>query len=226
MGARLIGANLTDKFDVFPSPSEYVIQVQENGENFWEWWLQPKGNVALGNNTFFIQVYAPDFQDNGAVIENRQATFPVQVNVLDHQPAVSEYVQKTVLPEKPRAGFGVEYSDDQAFSLIFYRQMDVTGMTILTRRQPAVITQDFEGVELDEDQVKAGQCLYYTTQDATPVLSNDCQGDSSQVFERVLSLSDRFWYRKTNGGIQDVTIQFNGQPYICPADFAPERCDF
>lgn len=229
MGARLIlfGGDLGERFDVYPNPTAYVIQIQEDGENYWEWMLAATGDEALGINRFIIELYLPAFEQNGAVIETRIASFNFQIEVGAEEVTPPEHVRSAIVPETPEIGVAVEYSGQEALSIIFLDAMDTNTMVIVGRRQPFIPTQDFESLTLSGGQSAPGQCFSYILASATPVLSRDCQNeDEGMVADIELTQSDVFWFNRINGGIQDVTIQFNGKTYVCPAELAPMRCEF
>ncbi len=224
MGARLkTTSKFADQFDLF-SPSEYIIQLQENGDNYWEWQFYPKGDEALGKNPFVIELFRPAFESNGAVIETQVATFRFTVEVVDGQAEPSKYVSKASPQAKPKVGFTVQYSDDQALSIVFTKPMDVSSLSINGPNHPPIMpVQDFEALATMHNQVQAGTCLSYIAAKAAPTLIRECQNPDALF--RELSLGDIFWFIRTRGGIQPVMIYFNGETYSCSEQTATERCD-
>lgn len=229
MGARLklFGGELSERFVVYPDPTEYVIQVQEDGENYWEWMLQATSDQALGTNRFLIELYLPAFEQNGAVIETRITTFNFEVELNTNATTPEENIRASIVPENPEAGFAVEYNSPDAFSIIFQEAIDVNGLSIVGRRQPQILIQDFDSLQFSNGQSTAGQCFTYLLTNATPILASECLSEElDMVFDFEIVPSEVFWFNRRKGGLQDVTIQFRDQTFVCPADYAPERCEF
>ncbi|MBL8166339.1 MAG: PD40 domain-containing protein [Anaerolineae bacterium] len=225
MGARLRGgSDFADKFDLF-SPADYVIQVQEDGDNFWEWELFPRGTEAIGTNPFVIELYRPTFEENGAVIESRLGMFTFKIDVVDGSAAPSEYAISTPPDERPKIGFTVQYTSQEALSIVFTQSIDVSTMSIHGPNHPPFIpVQTFDALQNVQNLAQAGTCLTYIADDAAPVLISECQTQQTLLYE--LNLGDIFWFLRTRGGIQPVQIYLNGETYSCSQAIAPERCEF
>ncbi len=227
MGARLklFGGDLTEQFIVYPEPTEYVIQVQEDGENYWEWMLQPTDAARTGTTRFIVELYLPTFEANGTVIETRITNFMVEVTFDAAAATPEENLRVAVVPETPEVGFAVEYIDNEYFSIIFLSAIDPTRLTIVGRGQPVMLIQDFGDLSLIEGLTSPGQCFTYMLAGATPVLSRECRSER-MAFDFDLPMSQIFWFNRREGGVQDVTIQIAEQTFVCPAELAPDRCEF
>lgn len=225
MGARLQStSDFAEQFDLF-GPSDYIIQIQEDGENFWEWEFFPRGEAALGTKPFRIVLYRPTFEANGAVVETELATFTLRIEIVDGSAGASEYAVTTPPEDRPKLGFTVQYSTDESFSMVFDQPLDISTMSIHGYNKPPFMpSQMFDVLELSNNQVEAGMCLTYIADDATPVLITECQTEATHL--RELNLGDVFWFARTNGGIQPVNITLNGESYSCSQAVAPERCEF
>jgi len=58
LGAELRGVDL-DRFDIYPNPTDYVLRLNLDEVNYWEWELVPRGSETLGINFLSANVYQP-----------------------------------------------------------------------------------------------------------------------------------------------------------------------
>lgn len=221
MGAELTGMDLS-RFEVFPDPSAYVLQIREDGVNYWEWRLRPKKPEALGRNFLAVRLYLPEFQDDGTVIRTELEVIEFDVNVVPQELEVqSEYALDSMEPEE-KEGMSVLFSDQNIFSVTFTNPTDVGDMTIATEVIEIPVLLDFPIFEATDKQAPANSCIYYENQDEEPTLPRACR--TGTAFNYELLPGDIFWYDSKGRQLRDVIIRKNEQVYICPA--GSDRCDF
>ena len=224
MGAELTGLDI-DRFDIFPNPSGYVLQIREDGLNYWEWQLRPKNPDALGSNFLAVQLYLPEVQADGAIVRTQLETIPFTVEVVVEDPAVeSDYVLEalTVGSGEISEGFSVYYSDQNVLSLAFAQETDVSDMTIATDGTEFPLLMDFPIFQQSGERVPANSCLYYENTGEEPVLPRACR--TGQTYPYELVEGDIFWYDFNARQLRNVIIRKNDQVFICPAGI--NRCDF
>jgi Tol biopolymer transport system component len=221
MGAELTGLDL-GRFDVFPNPSGYVLQIREDGVNYWEWMLRPKQPDALGRNFLAVRIYLPEMRDDGAIVRTELEVIPFAVEVVSEEPEVqSEYALDSMEPEV-KQGISVYYSDQNALSIAFTSEADVSDMRIATEGVEFPVLEDFPSFRENGNQVPANTCIYYEQEGEEPVLPRACR--SAKNFSYPLIPGDIFWYDSNARQLRNVIIRKDEKVFICPA--GANRCDF
>lgn len=221
MGARLTGLDLS-LFDVFPEQTDYLLEISEDNVNYWEWYLRPKGNEALGRRFLAVEVYLPQVESDGAVVQTVLDTIIFQVEVISGEPEIaSEYTQPDVLPN-PSLGFSVVFSDETSLSIIFTEETLIDDMRIGTSRFDYALLDDFPAFRQTDNFVPAGTCLFYELANAELVLPRACRNDNA--FNYQLLSADIFWFDGLQNRLLDVIIRHNERSWPCNARF--DRCDF
>lgn len=121
MGAEITGLDLED-FDIYPAPAGYLLQIQEDDVNYWEWYLQPLSADAIGRKLLFVEIYLPDIDDDGIVTRDLQKRIPITIDIVSGEPETmpstveeddvsisydSSYLQDDVNPDEPFLGFSI-----------------------------------------------------------------------------------------------------------------------
>ncbi len=214
MGAELTGLDL-GRFDVFPDPSGYVLQIREDGENYWEWMLRPKIPDALGRNFLAVRLYLPESQSDGVVVRTELDTISFDVEVVGEEPEVqSEYALHSMEPAE-RQGINVFYSDQNVLSITFANETDVSDMTIATDYTEFPILGDFPIFGQTSNRIPANTCIYYERQGEAPVLPRLCR--SGTAYDYPLVPGEIFWYNPNDRQLRDVVIRHGGRAFICSA---------
>lgn len=221
MGAELTGLDL-NRFDVFPDPSGYVLQIREDGLNYWEWMLRPRKPEALGQNFLAVRLYLPEFQADGAVIRTELDTIAFDVEVVAEEPeARSEYALDSLEPAE-KEGMSVFYHDQNLLSITFTDETDISDMTIGTEMTEFPVLMDFPIFGQTDNQIPANTCVYYERAGEEPVLPRACR--SGTAYNYPLVAGEIFWYDANGRQLRSIIIRKNEKIYICPAE--NERCDF
>jgi len=221
MGAQLTGLDI-GKFEIFPDPTDYVLQIQEDRVNYWEWLLRANGTESLGENFLAVQIYLPEVQDDGTIIKTVLETITVTVDVIEDQPAnPSEFVQQSIMPEEPQ-GFSIFYSSENSLTVAFSEEIDVSDMRIATQDVEFPVLFDFPIFEQTDSRALVNSCIYYEMEAITVTLPRACQG--GQAFSFTLVPGDIFWIDRATRSLVDIIIRKDEQVFVCPAE--SDRCDF
>ncbi|MGB7341329.1 MAG: DPP IV N-terminal domain-containing protein [Phototrophicaceae bacterium] len=238
MGAEITGLDL-DKFEIFPDPMAYVLQIQEDDTNYWEWYLRPKGNETLGQSFLAVEVYLPDIADDGVVTKEVLETIIFDVDVISEEPEeiVEEpategttkqvirrngFTQATVQPD-PTEGVAVYLNSENLLAISFSEDVDVSSMRVASESADYPLVQLFPDIELAfNNTVPAGFCVFYERSGSSDIPPLSCERNNS--LQRFLNSGDVFWFSIDGSGLQDVIIRFNDRTYVCSPRFA--RCDF
>ena len=215
MGAELRGADI-NRFTSDPSPSDYVLRLQPDGLNFWEWTLRANGPDALGKRYFSAVLYIPTLEKDGSITKTVTNRFDFSMQVLQQSPIDMPTPQP---PGPPR--FSVVYDQDESFSLITLSDIDLSQATITASGGVFglfTLSTDFSATQSLKWQ--PGICLIYSKDGSKAVRPRQC----NQIFVLPLSRGDIFWYDFGHNLLRDTIIRYQDQALICSS--AEVRCDF
>lgn len=224
MGARLSGLDLSH-FEVYPEQTDYLLEISPDRVNYWEWYLRPKGQEALGRRFLAIEIYLPEVEEEGAIVETILDILIFQVEVIAGEPeAPSAYTQTTVKPD-PALGFSVIYADETSLSIVFMQDTPIGDLRIGTSEYEYPLIGDFPVFQQTDDIVPAGTCLFYELANAQLVLPRACRNDNA--YNYLLQPADIFWFDDLQNRLLDVIVRIQERSWPCNAsDARAGRCDF
>lgn len=221
MGARLIGLDL-DKFEIFPGQTDYLLEISEDRLNYWEWYLRPADVNALGRRFLAVELYLPDVESDGTVVQTVLDTLIFEVEITQGQEAIeSEYIQEELAPD-PALGLTIVYSDETSLSIIFNVDTDASDMRVGTSIFDYSVLDDFPVFLQGDSIIPAGTCLFYELANAELVLPRACRNDNA--YNYLLQPADIFWFDGLENRLLDVIIRYNERAYPCNASFG--SCDY
>lgn len=221
MGARLVGMDL-GRFEVFPEQTDYLLEMNPDAVNYWEWYLRPLGDEALGRRFLAVEIYLPEVENDGAIVQTVLETMIFEVEITrEEQQAPSEYTQDDLMPD-PSIGLTIAYSDDTSLSIIFTNDTDISDVRIGTAQGDFALLGDFPIFNQSDNLVPSDTCLFYELTNSQIVLPRACRNDNS--FNIILAPIDIFWFDDLENRLLDVIIRFDGRAYPCTANLA--RCDY
>lgn len=216
MGARLTGFHL-DRFDIMPDYNGYVLEINEDDVNFWEWYLLPKGMMAAGRNFLAVEIYLPITEEDGSVVRTVIETITFDVTLSTNEVEDPWIIDVDAEPTK---GLSVIISEEDLLSLVFSSDADVSDLSIGNADQVFPIPNDFAILTHQDFQLESGSCLNYLMADRSPIYPRAC-GGNTPIFE--LHPSDVFWF-SDGRSVNDVVLRWNEDLLIC--DASRRRCDF
>lgn len=226
MGAELHGFDI-DNFDIMPSPSRYIIHVDPAGENYWEWWLRPKGPEAVKANTLFVTLYLPEQQIDGAMIETELFSQPFTITVDAPQQPLAPVATPLQLSTTPVASPSLRVipGGSDFFSIIVLNTLDVTGLEISTSdEEPIYLTEAFDVFELAGTTADESMCLHFVRYQTQPPLPLVCEGRDN--YRREVNNGDIFWYSFNTNRLRDTIIRTPTESLgVCPAE-QTDGCEF
>lgn len=241
MGAELSGRDM-EFFDVHPTPTAYLLQIDEDDTNYWDWFLIPTDD-AVGDRFFIIELYLPDIADDGVVTKEVVETIIFDIEMLKEAPPIeaepteapvasagvsvtrdNSMRQKSVVPEEPTEGFSIYLNDENILAIAFSNEVDVSDMRVASQVFEIGLGQTFPDIEeFYNNVIPPDFCvLYEIDSDDPPALPLSCQAGTR--LRLTLNAGDVFWYSVPDGGLIDVTIRKNGKTFVCSPTFP--RCDF
>ncbi|NDJ62975.1 MAG: hypothetical protein GYB67_17780 [Chloroflexi bacterium] len=196
MGAELQGFDIDD-FETFPNPNNYVIQVDPNIVNYWEWQLRPVNLEISGRKSLVATVYLPEETRDGAVgrFELLREAFTIEVVAGQPQAQVSN-AQQVIPPIEPPSANDAQvrlvYNNPNLYTLIVLQETNLGGVTIASSLSEISVMDTFDVLQLSDGVALAEICLHYVRFDApapVPALCNNLQN-----FRTELNPADVFWY--------------------------------
>jgi Tol biopolymer transport system component len=223
MGAELQGIDL-GRFDMSPNPSDYVLRLDPNVVNFWEWTLRPKPDQAFGQNFLSVSLYLPEVQPDGTVLKSPLNNIPFQVEVLAPGAPVDKGEEEVYEPveSSDEPDFTVMFADDASFTILTQSEQNIADVTV----SPAggsdeyAVGRLFRAVTDSAWAWEPGICMRYVREGEEPVLPMACNGE---LLELVISAVDVFWYDSRGNRLRDIVVRYNGRAIPCSS--AEQRCD-
>ncbi len=245
MGAELEGADLED-FTVLPQQNGYLLQIQEDAVNFWDWYLIPNDMNVVGDKFLLVNIYLPDVDDDGVetrtVIESILLQFTITAtedgdNLVEETPepvvvepdveiVYSDTGSRVNLPGEPGdspIGFTVYNNNRDLLAITLTPGIDFSAMRVASDIADYTLMQTFPSLgAFMGDGLPEDYCMLYERDGETPVRPMACT-TSSQI-GLLLNPGDIFWYDSLSNSLRDIVIRLGDESYICPA--ALDRCDF
>jgi len=241
MGAELEGADLED-FRILPE-NGFLLQIQEDSTNYWDWLLIPNGPESVGTKFIFVNIYLPDIDDDGVVTKTVIDQILLEFEVITTDVVAQDPPQSTMdddvervytsdtpslnLPnDNPTGAFSVYHGSRDLLAVRFSPEVDFTSVSVASERVDFGLLQLFPALRAFEDRTPDNDyCVLYERQDeggAAPIRPLDCQIEDQ--FMRQLAPSDVFWFDRNVNAFTSIIIRKNNESYYCPADV--DRCDF
>ncbi|MBK9745797.1 MAG: PD40 domain-containing protein [Chloroflexi bacterium] len=232
LGAELRGVDL-DRFDIYPSPTDYVLRLNLDEVNYWEWELVPRGNQALGVNFLSANVYQPVVQADGTVAKNSlfDARFTIEVvQGGNTEPTVVPTTETPLAAAAPVADnrlFALTYSDENSFALVVLASADLstarlTGAGYLFGE--FFVSADFP--DLETLGWTEGVCLIYVRDGSENNYHPPRPCNPERTFQQFLNSGDVFWYDDFANEVRDVIVRFADRIFTCSGLQAPSYCFF
>lgn len=224
MGAELQGIDL-GRFEVAPNPSDYVLRLDPNAINFWEWTLRPKSNDAFGKNYLSVNLYIPEIQADGTILKSIVNSAAFQIEVLaPGAPLNNESLRLFSVPQPAEnPDFSIMFADDTSFLILTHNDSSISTVTIAPTGTAGVysIAQMFNTVNAQGWTWSPGICLRAVREGTAPTLPLFC--DSVNHFETIFSPFDIFWYDDRRNALRDLVVSYNGRAIPCSSE--ARRCD-
>jgi hypothetical protein len=238
MGAQLTGIGLED-FQIFPDPTAYLLQMQADEVNYWEWYLQPLGAEVVGEKLLFVEIYLPDIGEDGLVTQSMLKRIPISLSIVSAEPSSEISIEETssdtsvsydpsftqtgINPQQEAEGFSVYLNSENLLAISFSQAIDVSTMTVASGSANYSLSQLFPDIEAVYASVApANFCVMYERDGSSDAVPLACQVETR--LSRSLNPGDIFWYNNLARSLQDVIIRKADKTYVCSARL--ERCDF
>lgn len=223
MGAQLEGIDL-GRFEVSPNPSDYVLRLDPNFVNYWEWTLRPKPSEAFGVSYLTVNLYIPEVQDDGTFLKSSVNLIPFQIEALSPGAAVDNSEAEIVdIPEQSEnPDFTVMFADDVSFTILTRSDANIADVTVAPAGgiDEYAVERVFNAVTDSGWAWSPGICMRYIREGEEPVLPMSCSGE---LLERIINAVDVFWYDDRGNQLRDIVVRYNGRAITCSS--AEQRCD-
>lgn len=231
MGARLGGLGF-NKFEVYPNPTNYVIELKPDAVNYWEWMLIPRTDVdVIGKQRLIVEIYVPQRNEDGILVETvvKNSLFEVEVMPSD-APEVAdldlttEFNIETASEQAAIYGIAVNLVDDDNVTIVFRQPAQVADLSFHSEFAAWDFTH-LEDLELLNYELNRGDCvrLFAEGGDGSP-LPNLCNRD--RTFVATLSAFDVFWYDFVAGTPASVIIQEQPDGVVAACEAEQRVCNF
>lgn len=231
LGAELTGVDL-ERFRVEPFPTDYVLRLDLNEVNYWEWSLRARDLNTLGTNYLGVRVYAPLVQADGTIAERDVFNHRFTIEVIDvaslsttAETASQQYAIETeeVSADDGNGVFAVALGEDDSLTLIALGSADLSELTLVGAGYPygefEVLT-DFPA--LDSLGWQRGVCVTYLREGASYRPPRLCA--TNRLFEYRLNDFDVFWYDESTNLPRDIVIRFAERTFVCTS--TRSSCEF
>jgi len=228
LGAELMGVDL-ERFRIEPNPTDYVLRLDLNDVNYWEWTLRARDANTIGVNYLGARVYAPQVQPDGSIAELEVFNYRFTVEVIAAAtvaPAASPTPEPPPLPDGgdvPSSAFAIAINADESITLISLGNADLSDLTLAGAGYPYgefVLLTDFPALAALEWE--SGLCVIYVREDTDYRPSRQC--DPARLYEHTLPAFDIFWYDDDFNAPRDIVVRFAERTFVCFS--ARSACEF
>jgi TolB protein len=222
MGAELGGVDL-DLFTTSPRETDYVLRLDPNAVNYWEWTLRAAPE-ALGKRYLSVNLYIPEVAEDGSIIKTVLNTVPMQIDLLPTNRPVDngDTVLFAPVPAAVEPIFSILFADPNSFTIVTHSEQDISDVSIAIAGTDTEfpVAGLFRIIQEDAWSWGEGICLRYVREGTEPVLPLAC---TDELLERILSGVDVFWYDNRSNLLRDVIVRYQGRAVICSS--AEQHCD-
>lgn len=215
MGAELRGVDLAN-FSIDPAPTDYVLRLDPNIVNYWEWYLRPITPQAFRTNFLSVALYVPEAQADGSISKTVLNRFNFEITVVQAS-AAEPSPEPTAIPAAPL--FSLRKYSPNYFIISADSSTDFSSLrlTVSSTNFERLFREDWP--EVIPDDFEQGVCFIY--QDAEAEASpypEDCQ----RFYVKSLNPRDIFWYDSAREAFRDVILRYAERSFSCHA--ADEVC--